>query len=665
MQLVLALLAIMLYAAVFAAGIIITGIVEIVKHIKRQNRNPRIVKETKNLIPKSRGHSEEMKVKSIASISEDTSDKDMEICEIPSDLITEVNAPVEFISDDNFESCSPSRVASSARDMITTNELAIFNNMIYHVKLLGHEDPRFQLITIKAYELISQFGDSDNFFEDILKSCTGENDFASEIIRFIVIQKSHGISDVDIIKKIRQIYLETRESTASKQGNLFNAKPSSLTGPVYIEAETSSGSRKLTAKSKIAHKHKAIQYANVIGCKLFEAYTSSGESSFHQYIKKHCKNIADKGTCSITTEDFEPYRNIIAIYKKSKKKNKSATIATSIITPRLETTESKADTVLRILDRLTSSRLPRYEVPSYPSTGSIIQREYKKTNPFDVYNDLVSSEYNPIALNDRRFAVLYQLILFISECVANGMSEDETISAMSSLRVVNKRDLHILRDREIRFKGLSIAERELVLDSEICCSREMTDLYIDLILHHKKSSTEVSLNDYITGVLLKNYKESYAAWRLLKYIYLKSNGKTNKEIIESRYAIMETGSINDVSTGTKGISEVYYSLEASFARLKYEYDNNIEMTHYNFNRDNIKTDMLNETTLKKYLPKRFDSKGRLSTLVMVTPIEADLFNLCEKRNVGEHIYVLLPVASLSTKDLYGLLLTVNKQKRKL
>ena len=187
MQLVLALLAIMLYAAVFAAGIIITGIVEIVKHIRRQNRNPRKVKETKNLIPKSRGHSEEMEVKSIASISEDTSEKDLEICEIPSDLITEVNAPGEFISDDNFESCSPSRVASSARDMITTNELAIFNNMIYHVKLLGHEDPRFQLITIKAYELISQFGDSENFFEDILKSCTGENDFASEIIRFIII----------------------------------------------------------------------------------------------------------------------------------------------------------------------------------------------------------------------------------------------------------------------------------------------------------------------------------------------------------------------------------------------------------------------------------------------------------------------------------------------
>ena len=45
-------------------------------------------------------------------------------------------------------------------------------------------------------------------------------------------------------------------------------------------------------------------------------------------------------------------------------------------------------------------------------------------------------------------------------------------------------------------------------------------------------------------------------------------------------------------------------------------------------------------------------------------IEAELFNLYDKRNVGDHIYVLFPVAALTTKDLYGLLLTVNKQKRK-
>ena len=88
------------------------------------------------------------------------------------------------------------------------------------------------------------------------------------------------------------------------------------------------------------------------------------------------------------------------------------------------------------------------------------------------------------------------------------------------------------------------------------------------------------------------------------------------------------------------------------------------MIHYNFQRDNITTDMLNVPTLKQYLPKRFDSKGRLCTLVMVTPIEAELFNLYDKRNVGDHIYVLFPVSALTTKDLYGLLLTVNKQKRK-
>lgn len=50
---------------------------------------------------------------------------------------------------------------------------------------------------------------------------------------------------------------------------------------------------------------------------------------------------------------------------------------------------------------------------------------------------------------------------------------------------------------------------------------------------------------------------------------------------------------------------------------------------------------------------------------MVSPIEADLFKSFDKVNTGNHMYLLLPVASLTTEDLYGLLLTVKKQKRKL
>ena len=559
------------------------------------------------------------------------------------------------------ESISHNVAASEPK--LSISELAIFNNIIYHVKLLGHEDPRFKLIAIKAYEIITKFGDSTDFFMDIICDTDEADDFAMEVIRFIATQKILNVPDNVLIQRIREKYISKHKAGMSSAGNVFNAKPKSETDPLYIEVETSPGSRKLTAKSKIAHKHKAIQYANVIGGKLLDGFINSDESSFHQFIKKHCKSIADRGDCSITTEEFEPYKNIITTYKKSKKKS-PRTIATNTITPKREASDCKANTVLRILDKLTSSRLPRYEIPSVPSTGSIVQREYKKTNPFDVYNDLVSSEYNPEALNDKRFAILYQLIMFISECVANGMSEEETLSAISSLRVVNKRDLSILRDREIRFKGLSKAERELVLECELCNNRDMTNLYIDLIHHHKQAKNDICLNDYIIGVLVKNYKESNAAWRLLKYIYLKSDKKSNDYIVEHRWTIMESYFIDDCGHGVKDMNETYYSLDNCFARLRYEYDHYIDMTRYNFHRDNITPDMLSEPTLKQYLPKRFDSKGRLCSLAMVSPLEADLFKSYDKRIVGDHIYVLFPVTSLTTKDLYSLLLTVNKQKKK-
>ena len=572
------------------------------------------------------------------------------------------SAKLHVKRDKKTDSISQNEEISEPKSSIS--ELAIFNNVIYHVKLLGHEDPRFKLITIKAYEIISKYGDSSNFFMDIVCDTEGEDGFAMEVIRYIAAQKILNIPDNILIQSIRQKYIDKHKPSVSSTGNVFKAKPKSKADPLYIEVETSPGSRKLTAKSKIAHKHKAIQYANVIGGKLLDGYANSDEDSFHQFIKKHCKNIADRGDCSITTEEFEPYKNIITTYKKSKKKENPRTIATNTITPKRETCDSKANTVLRILDKLTSSRLPRYEIPSVPSTGSIVQREYKKTNPFDVYNDLVSSEYNPEALNDKRFAILYQLIMFISECVANGMSEEETLSAISSLRVVNKRDLNILRDREIRFKGLSKAERELVLDSELCNNRDMTNLYIDLIHHHKEANIDISLNDYIIGVLVKNYKESNAAWRLLKYICLKNDKKSNKYIVDNRWTIMENYFIEESGHGVKDMNETYYSLNDCFVRLKYEYDHYIDMTRYNFQRDNITPEMLNESTLKQFLPKRFDSKGRLCSLAMVSPLESDLFKSYDKRIVGDHIYVLFPVASLTTKDLYSLLLTVNKQKRK-
>ena len=618
----------------------------------------------------------ELKRKGILSILEALS-----IAKTDIDTTLKENATSETKSDDrpdivtHVESITPNPVAQSeeitndkdgSKKNKATTELAIFNNLIYHIKLLGHEDPRFKLIAIKAYEIISKFGDSPNFFMDILCATDVDDDFAMEVIRFIAAQKILEVPDNVLIQKIRQQYITDHKPSVPTTGNVFKAKPKSETAPLYIEVETSQGSQKLTAKSKIAHKHKAIQYANIIGGKLLDGYTNSDDSSFTQFITKHCKSIADRGDCSLTTEEFEPYRNIIATYKKSKKKkNNPRNVATSIITPKRSTTDNKANIVLRIIDKLTSSRLPRYEIPTVPSTGEIVQREYKKTNPFDVYNDLVSSEYNLEALNDKRFAILYQLIMFISECVENGMTEEETLTAISSLRVVNKRDLYILRDREIRFKGLSKKERKLVLDSELCNNREMTNLYVDLIHHYKSSGTKVSLNEYIIGVLLKNYKESNAAWRLLKYIYLKTENNTDQYIVDNRWAIMENYFITDSSHSIKDMNDAYYLLDESFIQLKYDYDHCIGMTQYNFQRDKITTDMLNVSTLKQYLPKRFDSKGRLCVLAMVSPIEADLFKSFDKLNTGNHMYLLLPVASLTTKDLYGLLLTVKKQKRKL
>lgn len=723
MQFIIAIITILLYAAVYAVGIVVTIIVELVKYIKERKEESRKAAEqnaSRNSLLKPKEHKNNLPpttltiTKQIPSDvivpSADTSDlqqinvddsnepinKDInldtcnseenlvdplseetivatseenEATETKSDARLDINTQIESVTHNPNVEREEKNVSSAGINLSnqkpSTTELGIFNNLIYHIKLLGHEDPRFKLIAIKAYEIISKFGDSPNFFRDIISNTAGDDDFAMEVIRFIAAQKILEVPDNVLIQKIRQQYIAKHNPSVPTTGNVFKAKLKSETAPLYIEVETNLGSHKLTAKSKIAHKHKAIQYANIIGGKLLDGYNNSNDSSFNQFITKYCKSIADRGDYSLTTEEFEPYRNIIATYKKSnKRKNNPRTVSTSIITPKHDTTDNEANIVLRILDKLTSSRLPRYEIPTTPSTSDIVQREYKKTNPFDVYNDLVSSEYNLAALNDKRFAILYQLIMFISECVANGMTEEETLTAISSLRVVNKRDLYILRDRAIRFKGLSETERKLVLDSELCNNRDMTNLYVDLIHHYKSSGTKVSLNDYIIGVLLKNFKESNTAWRLLKYIYLKKENNTDQHIVENRWAIMENYIYDGSNHSIKDMNDVYYLLDESFAQLQYEYDHCFDMIQYNFQRDKITTDMLNMSTLKQYLPKRFDSKGRLCTLAIVSPIEADLFKSFDKLHTGNYIYILFPVTSLTTKDLYALMLTVNKQKRK-
>ena len=212
----------------------------------------------------------ELKEKGIISILEALS-----VAKTDNNPTLEENTESETKSDDrpdidtNVESITPNPVAQ--REEITngidvpkqkqaTTELAIFNNLIYHIKLLGHEDPRFKLIAIKAYEIISKFGDSPNFFMDILCATDVDDDFAMEVIRFIAAQKILDVPDNVLIQKIRQQYIIEHKPSIPTTGNVFKAKPKSETAPLYIEVETSLGSQKLTAKSKIAHKHKAIQY---------------------------------------------------------------------------------------------------------------------------------------------------------------------------------------------------------------------------------------------------------------------------------------------------------------------------------------------------------------------------------------------------------------------
>lgn len=540
-------------------------------------------------------------------------------------------------------------------------ELQWFISLIYNIKLLGHEDNRFQHIALKAFDIISKCGETENFFDEVSANIENEHDFASEIIKYIVAQKKSGVSDIDIIKNIRNKYISRPAVNAAKHNVMFRSE-TGIT-PVYIESEMCAGSRQLNAKSKLSHKHKALQYANIIGGKLAEEYENSSEKSFYKYIRAQCNQIASSGNLLLTSEDFEPSRNQIATYKKRNDNHKSPSIQTNIITPEYHSDNSQVESLLNILDKLTFSRLPRYEVPALPSYNNIVQREYKKTNPFDVYNDLVAGEYTEGSLKDKRFSILYQLILYISECLENGFSEEETIDAISSLRVVKKKDIQTLRNRQGNFIGLTKAERKLVLDSEICNDIDMSLLYANLIHQYHKTRQNIGLNYYISGVLLKNYKNSSAAWRLLKYIYLKDLDKDNEYIVNNRSAISESYEDSKESSCLNDVYLMYYLLEPGLNELKKEYEHSIDMTRYNFDRDHITIEMLTVQTLKKYIPKRFDSKGRLCRLIRITPIEAELFKEYDIKAVNENIYGMFPIFSLTTKDIYDLLMIVVKQKR--
>ena len=630
MHLILGILGVFLFAIIFIIVFVISGINElrkyiqerriesynptdenIIRHINEPNKSKLIIEDLEdNQFDSNNGTDEIISTKTQEEETRQiTYDKIIVEQESP-EIITGSKIPKE--EDVEKESDTLPKETNNYQ-----NELESFYNMIYYIKLLGHEDSRFRPITLKAYEIISKFGNSLNFFADVINYTQKQTDFSSELIHFIVTEQANGTSSYTLIKKIRNKYIvkEATNKTTNPKVVLHSKTPNTIE-PVYIEADTYSGSHQLTAKAKIAHKHKAIQYANIIGGKLLDGFNKSECTTFHQYVKNACKSIAQKGAYTITNEEFEPQQNIIKAYKRAKTKSKNSTIAANIITPRHKSKDAKADIVLTILDKLTSARLPRYEVPSIPSTDDIIQREYKKENPFDIYNDLFTSEFTNGALNDRRFALLYQLILFISECIANGMTEEETLEALSSLRIVKKSDLEILREREIHLKGLSEKERRLVLNSEVCKNPEMTNLYIDLIRHYKHTKQQVNLSDYLIGVLIKNYKDSLQAWPLLKYTYLRTH--TSVEHIANNIWEIFLPNINTTENqNIKGSSEIYFSLDDCIQQLKYDYEHNVNLTKYNFQRDKITIDMANIETLKKFLPKRFDNKDRLCSPILI------------------------------------------------
>lgn len=550
------------------------------------------------------------------------------------------------------------------REASPDDELSEFKNTIYQVKLLGHEDSRFTQVALKAHNVITDYGDSPCFYDEVDEALSHRKNFESEVIVYIIRQKRKDVSDSELIKKIRKKYLSQRDIVDSKPNARNVVSPHESHQVKYVEVEITEASKKLRAKAKIAHKHRAIQYANIIGGELAEEFKHSSCSSFYEYVKEKCKGMASKGYYSITGDDFCSRNDVIVEYKKAKSKEKNSSVDARLIVPQYKNDDERINALLNVLNKLTSMKLPRYEMPMSSMSEDWYQREYKRTNPLDVYNDLVESEYGPASFTDKRFAVLYQLILFVAECLESGMTEDETLKAISSLKVIRRNDLKILRDMASRYKGLSKEEKKLVEESEILGSLLLTNLYIILIRHYKSSKQSVTLNQYIISVLLKQYKDSQIYRCLLKYIYLRDLSKS-RDFIENHIREIKTSlCFSNEMSSLKDVNDSYYSINDAFSELDHEYNAGVGMTRYNFKRDGLTPDMIRTSILNRYIPKRFDGKGRFCVLMPVDGDEVKLFTDLEAFTAGETTYMKFPIPAMSTHDVYQLLLTCKKQMRK-
>ena len=542
-------------------------------------------------------------------------------------------------------------------------ELSEFKNTIYYVKFLGHEDPRFTTVALKAHDLVNVYGHSSSFYDDIVAALLNANDFTSEVIAYVIKQKKIGVSDVDLIRKLREKYLNRRDSAPVSTNKIHRDRNIGHYQVKYVEGELSEASKKLRAKAKIAHKHRAVQYANIIGGELAEAYKESTSSSFYDFVKEQCEWMAAKGDSSLTSEDFRSRNDVIVMYKKVRSHEKSVSVGSDQIVTHYVSEDQKVNSLLDVLNRLTSIKLPKYEIPRPPVDGDVYQREYKKTNPLEVYNDLVESEYGPHAFTDKRFSILYQLILFAAECLGAGMTIDETLAAISSMKVVRKRDLKLLREMAARYKGLSAQEKSMVREIEVLGELSLTNLYINLVRHYKTSRQPVKLNQYIISVILKQYKESNVGWSLLKYIYLKEQNKPQSFIEDNRYAITASLYSWNNESSLKDMNDSYYTIDDAFTKLNEEYNSCVGMTRYNLDREGLTPEWLKASTLNRYLPKRFDCNGRFCMLVAVSLNDAEFFAGLERMTVGDTTYLKFPIPAITTQDAYQLLLTCKKQMR--
>ena len=543
-------------------------------------------------------------------------------------------------------------------------ELLEFKNTIYHVKLLGHEDKRFTEVALKAHNIITEYGTSPCFYDEVEEALSHRKNFESEVIVYIIRQKRKGDSDTDLIKKIRRKYIKHREEVQVKP-----AKPSTPAKHVahqvsYVEVEVTKASEARRAKAKIAHKHRAIQYANIIGGDLAEEYEKGSYDSFYKFLKAKCEGMASKGEFSLTSEELISIGDVIVEYKRALNGEKDSSVKANVVVPQHKSDNKKVNDLLTVLNRLTDMKLPRFETPRSSTGNEWYQREYAKTNPFDIYNDLVESEYGQAAFKDKRFSVLYQLILFAAGCLDCGMTVEETLTAISSLKVVRKNDLKILRQMAARYNGLSKQEKQLVKECEELGVLSITDLYIDLIRHYKASKQSVTLNQYIIAVLMRQRKESYAGWCLLKYICVKESGKSNAFIQSHRLNITLCTFYPENTLPLKAVNDHYYPLEVAFNQLRNQFVAGKGMIRYNCERDGITKDMLTPSTFNRYIPKRFDSKGRFIAHVSIDIDEVDLFKDFDQRMVGESLYVLLPIHAFSTEDIYQHLLTCKKQMKR-